>query len=165
MEGVGVSLNTTEKGKSRRKGRRRRKRKSKKMEAEGSSEISSPTRLKIDESKTENEKCNEDNNQLTKDSQENNVRSWFNNLSGEDKALELSISDRKLIGMFLEMGCSGEFFHFVVNCAVLSVNRLLCYFSYAQKQRKNRILVVGAWAQTPISQHSQAPSTDHRLDK
>ena len=120
MEGVGVSLNTTEKGKSRRKGRRRRKRKSKKMEAEGSSEISSPTRLKIDESKTENEKCNEDNNQLTKDSQENNLRSWFNNLSGEDKALELSISDRKLIGMFLEMGCSGEFFHFCfeLRCAV-----------------------------------------------
>ena len=109
---------------TRRSGRRRKK-KSKKMESSTSSNpdtthqepIISSTTTTQQQSKS---KSSYEPNNLSQSSISShttkNTRSWFNRLSGEDKAIALSIDDEKLIGMLLGLGdvparnIDGEFF-------------------------------------------------------
>ncbi len=111
LEGVPPSpKNTEEKKKSR--GRRRKKRKgSKKMEAEGVPGTSCPTRL--DEKEDENGRGNALPTILSPANTKEmkmTPRSWFHSLSGEEKAVALSITNKKLIEMFLDSIMNGKLF-------------------------------------------------------
>ncbi len=119
LKGVPASGNIAEKGKSSRRNRRRRKKKSKNMEEEVSAKALNPTRfadLRRSETKSGDAKGDEVQVRGTMGtaaaaaaaSSEENVRSWFHNLSKEDKAIAVSITDQKFIGMCMnEMGCFG----------------------------------------------------------
>ena len=107
-----------------RRSARRRKKKSKKMESSTSSNpdtthqepiISSTTTQQQSKSKNSYEPNNLSQSSISSHTTKN-TRSWFNRLSGEDKAIALSIDDEKLIGMLLGLGdvparnIYGEFF-------------------------------------------------------
>jgi hypothetical protein len=116
LKGVPASEKKAAKGKSSRRNRRRRKKKGKTMEEEVSAKAPNPTRFadlrrseKSGDAKGEEVQVRGTmgTSAASSSSEENvHVRSWFHNLSKEDKAIAVSITDPKFIGMCLnEMGC------------------------------------------------------------
>jgi hypothetical protein len=102
-EGLPVSENLQKLGEGvsrKRKGRRRRKKKfGGKMEG-SEPDDNEPTPLLQQKNKTE--KQSKSANEMTTENTSTDPRSWFQGLSGEDKSISISLTEKKFIGMFLQ---------------------------------------------------------------